>query len=218
MALTYPVSLVIKDRMALVVGGGTVAARKVEGLLAASAQVRVVAPQICPELAALVETGLCAWDERPYETTDLANAQLVLAATDDSAINAQLAHDSTERGIWVNVADCPELCTFYLPSLLRRGELSIAVSTGGLSPLTARHIREELETHYGKELGSYVALLGAWRQRVINTLATEKDRHLFWETVSTSEVQALVSTGQREEAERLLDTLLTAQKLSSNSG
>lgn len=135
---TYPVSLVLQDRAALVVGGGAVATRKVEGLLPAGAHVTVVAPEVTEALRALADAGRCAWRAKAYDAADLSGADIVFVATDDEDVNAQAYRDASGAHLMVNVADRPELCTFFLPSVLRRGKLSIAVSTEGASPLCIR--------------------------------------------------------------------------------
>src|SRR5690349_7151414 len=117
----YPVNLVVAGRACLVVGGGEVAARKVEGLVAAGATVTVVAPQIRPEIVALGVTAVA----RPYDRGDLEGMRLVLVATDDPAVTAQVHADAEEAGIWVNAADEPLHCTFTLPAVVRRGGLTV---------------------------------------------------------------------------------------------
>lgn len=219
---TYPVSLVLQDRAALVVGGGAVATRKVEGLLAAGAAVTVVAPEAADALRALVDVGRCAWRAKAYDAADLRGADIVFVATDDEAVNARAYRDAAEAHLMVNVADRPELCTFFLPSVLRRGKLSIAVSTEGASPLTARRLRRELEERIPEHFEAYLDLLAAWRPRAIATLPDEPARLRFWEQATDGRVQRLVEAADPEAAERLLEELLeksreAAANLSSKS-
>ena len=166
---TYPVSLVLQDRAALVVGGGAVATRKVEGLLAAEAAVTVVAPEVTDALRALADAGRCAWRAKAYDADDLHGADIVFVATDDEDVNARAYRDASEAHLMVNVADRPELCTFFLPSVLRRGKLSIAVSTEGASPLTARRLRKELEeriAYFNQLLSSEEMLRGVLKEEL----------------------------------------------------
>jgi siroheme synthase-like protein len=147
----YPVFLDLTDRPALVVGGGPVAEGKVEGLLAAGANVTVVSPAVTPRLAGWVAAGRIEYLARAYQPGDLAGRRLALVATDAPAVSGAVAAEGRERGIWVNAADEPARCDFILPAVIRRGRLVVAVSTGGASPAAARAIREELEGYLTEE-------------------------------------------------------------------
>ena len=147
----YPVFLDLTDGPVLVVGGGPVAEGKVEGLLAAGANVTVVSPAVTPRLAGWVAAGRIEHLARAYQPGDLAGRRLALVATDDPAVSGAVAAEGRERGIWVNAADEPARCDFILPSVIRRGRLVVAVSTGGASPAAARAIREELEGYLTEE-------------------------------------------------------------------
>jgi siroheme synthase-like protein len=140
-AFDYPIMLDLTDVPVLVVGGGRIAQRKVEGLLRAHADVTVVAPRI--------EDGLRALSvritEKAYEPSDLDHVRLVITATDEAAVNAAVAADATRRGIWVNSADDPANCTFTLPAVARDGDVTVAVATGGASPALSSHLRGEIE-------------------------------------------------------------------------
>ena len=137
MAFDYPVTLDLSGVPVLVVGGGTVALRKIEGLLTSRADVTVVAPRVIDEIHALPVRVLV----RPYHLSDLDNVRLAMTATDDPQVNAGVAADATRRGIWVNAADDPAHCTFTLPAVARDGVVTVAVSTGGASPALASHLR-----------------------------------------------------------------------------
>lgn len=151
-AILYPIFLNLQDRYCVVVGGGKVAGRKVGKLLRARARVKVVSPEIEPDLAkSAVEV-----EQKPYEVGDLAGAVLAFAATDSREVNAAAAREAKELGIPVNVADNPSEGDFALPSTLRRGGLQVAVSTGGASPTLAREIRGELEEMFGPEWAGVV--------------------------------------------------------------
>lgn len=207
MARSYPVSLILEGKRALVVGGGTVAARKVEGLLECEALVTVVAPEATPALRKLADGARCTWHARPYEVADLDGADIVFAATDDEGVNRRVHADAIRARLMVNVADRPELCTFFLPSVLRRGRLSVAVSTEGSSPLSARRIREGLEDRFGDEYAPYLDLLASWRPRVIAELPPER-RGAFWEQAADGRVLAALAAGDTARAEEILETLL----------
>lgn len=153
----YPIFLALAGRPCLVIGGGAVAERKVEGLLAQRAVVTVISPTLTARLEELAADGRIRRLSRAYSPGDLAGYQLAFVATDDAGVNAAVAREGRERGVWVNAADDPEHCDFILPSVLRRGELTVAVATGGASPALSRVIREELEGYFGEE---YAALAG----------------------------------------------------------
>jgi precorrin-2 dehydrogenase / sirohydrochlorin ferrochelatase len=140
MAFDYPVVLDLSGVPVLLVGGGTIASRKAEGLRAAGARVTVVAPDVLDTLAAQVAEVRA----RRYAATDLDGHRLVMTATDDPAVNAQVAADARAAGVWVNSADDPEHCTFILPAVARRGPVVVAVGTGGSSPALARHLRDRI--------------------------------------------------------------------------
>lgn len=151
MSAYYPVFLDLADGPVLVVGGGPVAEGKVEGLLAAGANVTVVSPTVTPRLGGWVTAGRIEHLARAYQPGDLAGRRLALVATDDPAVSGAVAAEGRERGIWVNAADEPARCAFILPAVIRRGRLVVAVSTGGASPAAARAIREELEGYLTEE-------------------------------------------------------------------
>jgi precorrin-2 dehydrogenase / sirohydrochlorin ferrochelatase len=140
MSFGYPVMLDLRDVPVLMVGGGQVAARKVEGLVAAGAAVTVVAPLVRDEVAAMaVEVRL-----RAYTADDIAGHRLVMTATDDPGVNRQVAVDATALGVWVNSADDPQNCSFILPAVTRRGPVVVSVGTDGSSPALARHLRDRI--------------------------------------------------------------------------
>jgi precorrin-2 dehydrogenase / sirohydrochlorin ferrochelatase len=141
-AFDYPIMLDLSGVPVLVVGGGRVALRKVEGLVNAGAVVTVVAPNV---VDAIQQLPGCKTIVRAYEPGDLDRARLVIVATDDPVINAAVSADATVMGIWVNAADDPANCTFTLPAVARDGEVTVAVGTGGASPALASHLRSEIE-------------------------------------------------------------------------
>src|ERR1035437_6605212 len=127
--MSYLVNLALEGRAAVVVGGGEVAARKVQDLLAAKANVTVIAPQVCDRIVALADEKRIVMHGRPYDTGDLAGAFVAIAATDDQDLNARVANDAAAMNVLVNVVDRPALCTFTVPATVRRGDLTLAIST-----------------------------------------------------------------------------------------
>ncbi len=175
---TYPVCLVgLDSRPVIVVGGGAVAARKVQGLLEAGARaVTVISPALAADFVPLVEGGDVTWKARAYEYGDLAGVFLAIAATDDREVNAAVSREAASACCLVNVVDDPDLSTFILPAVVRRGELTVAISTGGASPALARRIRERFEVEIGPEYAVLAALLAELRPLLRETGETAESR------------------------------------------
>jgi len=165
--MSYLVNLALKGRAVAVIGGGEVAARKVEDLLAAKANVTVIAPQICDGIAALADKKLIVAHARPYRTGDLAGAFVAIAATDDENLNARIYGDAAAMNLLVNVVDRPALCTFTVPATVHRGDLTIAIATEGRCPALSGILREELEERYGPEYAELVDVFGELRKKMI---------------------------------------------------
>jgi precorrin-2 dehydrogenase / sirohydrochlorin ferrochelatase len=202
----YVVNLVLDGRPAVVVGGGSIAARKVEDLLAAKARVRVVANEGCAEVRSLADQGLISGDWRPYEASDLDGAFLAIAATDDESVNARVAADAQARNVLVNVVDRPALCTFTLPAVGRRGELTFAVATNGLCPSLSGIIRDEMMGRYGPEYAELVSLFGELRKTMI-VLGWDGQRikETVW-AVYRAGIAEIVATGNRKRLEEFLSS------------
>ncbi len=197
----FPIFLDIKDKHCLVCGGGEVAARKISLLLQAGADVRVVAPEICPDLQTLLGEGRIRVEQRPFQPDDLGDCCLVIAATDDTAVNRSISELANERNIPVNVVDQPELCSFIVPSIIDRSPVVAAVSTGGASPVLARLIRTRLETLIPAGYGRLAELANRFRDKVKARFQSGVDRRLFWEKVLRGGVAERVFSGHMEEAE-----------------
>ena len=202
----YPLFLELAGRACLVVGGGTVAQRKVEGLLEGGAEVTVVSPRLCKGLKTLAQQGhICALTRR-YRRGDLRGKTLVVAATNDPQVNGQVAADAQQQGILVNGVDRPELCSFIVPSVIRRGDLVLAISTGGKSPAVAKRLRRELETWLDSGPGQLLGLAAEVRQEL--RLRGQRPSPSRWQKALDAELMALVKNGKREEARvRLLSAL-----------
>jgi precorrin-2 dehydrogenase/sirohydrochlorin ferrochelatase len=174
---TYPIYLIgMERRRVVVVGGGSVAARKVEGLLEAGARVTVISPILTPELEVLAEARRIAVIGRPYRQGDLAGAFLVIAATNDADVNQAVWREAEQCGCLVNVVDDPAHCNFITPALVRRGEVTLAISTGGASPALARRLREQLEAQVGPEYGELASLLAELRPELRARYREERAR------------------------------------------
>jgi precorrin-2 dehydrogenase / sirohydrochlorin ferrochelatase len=181
----YPVNLVLSGRRVLVVGGGTVALRKVQGLLASGAAVTVVAPAVVDELAALAVT----LERRPYRPGEAGEGyRLVVTATDQVEVN-QMVHDDADRAeVWVNAADDPARCTFTLPAVVRRGTVQLTASTGGASPALSAWLRARLEQEFGAELAA-VAVALAERRRLLQQAGASTET-VDWAPIIDEELDA----------------------------
>jgi len=198
----YPIVVDMTDRPVLVVGGGAVAERKVEGLLAAGARVTVLAPELTPLLQAWADDDRIRHVGRRYRAGDLAGYRVAFAATDDGAVNADVAREARERSVWLNAADDPDHSDFILPSVLRRGDVVVAVTTGGTSPALARAVREELETHV-TEAHALLASVVAEVRRAARQRPNPPDAEA-WRQAIDEGLRRLVAEGRREEATVLL--------------
>jgi precorrin-2 dehydrogenase len=162
-AQLFPLFLKLETRRCLLVGAGTIAEQKLDGLLVSGAEVVVVAPQANGRIRELSEQERITWIERTYQREDLEGVTLVIAATGNAEVNEQVFRDSEANGILCNAVDEPERCHFYYPAVVRRGDLQIAISTNGKSPALAQRIRAELETQFGTEYADWLEWLGTVR-------------------------------------------------------
>ncbi len=163
----YPIFVELKGRPIIVIGGGNVGAEKVRGLLAAEADITVVSPELIDELREHAAAGRIRHVERAYQESDLDGGyEFIMVATDDGAINAQVAAAGKKRGIWVNAADDPKNCDFILPAVIRKGKITLAASTSAASPALARRLREELDAYLTDDMPALADLLAEVRQEV----------------------------------------------------
>ncbi len=206
----YPVVLTeLAARRCVVVGGGSVAARKVEALAAAEVRPVVISPGLCPELEGLVAEGSAEPMRRPYRPGDLAGAALAIAATDDRSVNEAVAREARERGILVNVVDAPELCSFTVPAVIRRRHLLLTISTDGRSPAFARHLRESLEAVVDPAYGDLLDLLADLRPRV-QAEVSPLQQPAVWQRLLDGELLALLrqagATAARARGEEIVES------------
>lgn len=201
-ARPYPVVLLLEGRKVLVVGGGAVAASKVQGLLAAGAIVHVVAAEVREPVRALAVT----WEERPYEPGEVAGYRFVVACTDDPAVNAQVFRDGEEAGIFVNAADDVASCSATLPARFDRGPLLVTVSTSGHSPALAGWLRDRLGEVVGPEHEELLELLSEARAEL--AAAGRSRPPADWRAALDAGMLDLVRTGRSDEARRVLRTAL----------
>jgi len=209
----YPINVNLAHRRCLVVGGGPVAERKVEALLEFGAEVTVIAPELTPSLSQLASGDLVRHIAASYpsdqsDVSDLSDYALVFAATDDREVNKRVFADCRDRGILVNVVDDPELCTFFVPAIVRRDDLIISISTSGKSPAMARRLRERLEKEYGPEYSQLADILGQLRDEVKAKYPNPADRNAACLRILNSDVLALLAQGKDQEAMSLAKSLV----------
>ena len=199
----YPISLNISGRKCVVVGGGEVALRKVKTLLQHGANVEVISPDLCPELARLTESGEISMRNHAYQTGDLAGAFLAIAATDDAVLNRRVAEEARNKSVLVNVVDDAENSDFIVPSYLRRNGLTIAVSTSGQSPALARKIRTRLEKEITSQYGTLTRLIGEVRAEIKREGMKIENNH-WQEALDLDLLLELLKKGGKEKAKAIL--------------
>lgn len=205
----YPVFLEMKDRRCVVIGGGAVAERKVVGLVAVGANVTVISPAITDRLRDMLTQGAIRHVAREYRTGDRAGYDLVFVATDNSEINAAVSNEARLLRIWVNSADDPDHCDFILPAVIRRGDLAVAVSTGGVSPAVTRAIREELDEYFTGDYARFVEVAGEVRSQLREkSISADADA---WNRALQGDFRRLIKEGRAVQAKALLLKTLGAK-------
>ncbi|MGT3162975.1 siroheme synthase CysG [Yersinia enterocolitica] len=201
----------LKRRPVLVVGGGEVAARKIDLLHRAGAQVRVVAQTLSSELEQLHQDGRIHWLALDFLPEQLDEVFLVIAATNDTALNAAVFAAADQRHLLANVVDDQPRCSFIFPSIVDRSPLVVAISSAGQAPVLARILREKLEALLPSSLGDMAAVAGRWRGRVKQHVASMGERRRFWENAFSGRFASLISRGQLAQAEEELQLSLEGQ-------
>lgn len=193
----YPVSLDLTDRRCIIVGGGEVAQRKAERLMECGARVAVVSPSLTPLLEDRKKAGIIDHIDTVYQKEVLRGAFMVIGATDQNDVNADVSRDALSLGILVNIVDDPDKCNFILPSFVQQGDLSIAVSTGGKSPALARKIRQEIQRQYGPEFKILLEIMGALRKKVLAKGHAAEDNKTVFEKLVHSDILQAIRDGNR---------------------
>lgn len=198
----YIACLKLTGRRCLVVGGGEIGLEKVEGLLACSGEVVLIAPTAVPELEQLAAEGSINWEKREYAgKEDLEGVFMVIAATDDTDVNIRVFDEAEERAMLVNVVDVPPLCNFILPAIVRTGPLAIAISTAGASPALAKRMKSEIAGLYGEDHARLAVILNEVRGWAKSTLPTYQDRKAFFEGIVNGEPDPIVLISDEREPE-----------------
>ena len=204
----YTACLDIQGKRSVVVGGGTVARRKIVSLIEAGSNVCVVSPVLESVLEYLAFQKEIEWKQREFKPGDLDGAFIVIAATDQPDVNRQIAALCREKGILCNAVDHPEAGSFIVPSTIERGPLTIAISTAGISPTIASMIRQEMEEAYGEEYGIFLELMATFRPIVQEEFSSPGIRQKIFERMVSSNALSLLREGEREQAQKELEDIL----------
>ena len=205
----FPIVLEMTGRRCLVIGGGVVAERKIAGLLEVGAEVTVISPKVTEAISHWSKNNSIQLTARCYQNGDLSGHELVFVATDDADVNDLVYQEGKNCGAWVNAADDPDRCDFILPAVIRRGDLTVAISTGGASPAATRAIREELDGYFTAEYAQLVQVAAEVRMELKEkSLNADADA---WKSALKGEFRRLIRAGQREQAKEVLLTTLGAK-------
>ena len=196
----FPIFLKLEGRRCLVVGAGTVAEQKILGLIEAEGNVQVVAPQATDLVREWTDSGVIDWQPRTFDVKDLEGKFLVIVATSARELNESIFREAQQRQILCNVVDDPPHCDFYYPSVVRRGDLQIAISTAGHSPALAQRLRRELELQFGPEYGEWLSQLGDVRQKLFAAdIDPEERRRLLHRLASREAFETAIKTSSTGE-------------------
>jgi siroheme synthase-like protein len=206
-----PVFLRLDRRPCLVVGAGTVALAKIESLRAAGAAITVVAPAAIAQVRELASQGVLTWHQRKFETDDLAGAFLVIAATNDSAVNHDVYEEALRRNVLCNAVDDPPNCDFYFGSVVSRGDLQIAISTAGESPALAQRLRREIDAQLAPDLGPWLTELGGLRREVRAATPAGEVRNLLLHELAQRSLCSSSSCPTRRFAQQRVETIQEAE-------
>lgn len=182
----YPVYLAIKDRLCVIIGGGQIAEGKIASLLECGGNIRMIAPEVTEDVQDMADSGVLKLEKREYREGDLEGAFVAIAATDDNAVQRRIKAEAERLGVLLNVADVTHLCDFIAPSVVRKGEVTVAISTAGVSPALARKLRETLEVSRDLAYADMASLLGEVRGELRSEGNIVHPDH--WQTCLTQEL------------------------------
>ena len=210
MAHLFPVFLSLSRKECLVVGGGQVAERKIADLLECEANINVISPTAGDLIRLWSNQGLINWQAREIEENDLDNIFLAFVATNNMHTNQMVVNWCRERGILVNAVDDPPNCDFYVPAVVRRNSLVVAISTEGKSPMFARKLREQLEQLIGEEYGEFVDFLGVQREYIKQAVRDIEERKKIFAALADSDILDLLKAGERERAKERMEQCMSS--------
>jgi len=208
MAKYYPINLMLENKKCLVIGAGAVAERKVKRLLECRAKVWVISLKITPGLNALAKNKKIIFKNRKVNLNDLNGAYLVIAATSNRKMNSAVSSYCRRKGILINVIDSPGECNFILPSIIRKGDLSISISTDGISPALAKKIRQDLQQRFGAEYAKFLRIMKKMRPEALKKIKKLESRKTFFQKALHPEIFALLKRNKEKQARRKLKDIL----------
>jgi len=204
----YPIYLNLKGKRVVIIGGGEVAERKIESLLDTGASITVLSPQVTRHIASLADRKRIELHERAYAHGDCAGAALVFSATDDPEISRAVYKEASALGIFVNTADQPALCSFIMPAVVRRGDIGVAISTGGTCPALAARLRRKISSVIGPEYARLAELLSRTRSEIRGRIRDERERKELHYRILDSDIITLLKKNDQSGAERRLHQII----------
>ncbi|SJZ66655.1 precorrin-2 dehydrogenase/sirohydrochlorin ferrochelatase family protein [Selenihalanaerobacter shriftii] len=207
----YPIALNLDNKSILVVGGGTVAERKVGALLETGADITVVSPELTPKLEEQKDQDLISCERKNYQTADIEDEFLVIGATNSPDVNKQIAEDAFARNLLVNIVDQPEISNFNVPAVVREGALCLSISTGGKSPALSGRIRRELEEGFGVEYDHFLELMGDLRGKIIAKVNKERVRKQIFKDLAYSKAIKYMQEGSYQQAIEIINNILPSE-------
>ena len=207
----YPIFVQLKEKKVVVVGGGNVAHRKVLALLECGAAIHLAGRELVTELEQMVQRREIHFLGKEFEEGFLDRAFMIIAATDDKDLNHHISRCAREKGVLVNAVDQPPDCDFIVPSILRRGDLQIAISTSGKSPALARKIRKGLETKFGQEYETFLAMMGRMRKEILSLGLPQEENSRIFQKIIDADLLENFSDGFSREIEKRLKSILPEQ-------
>jgi len=198
----FPIFLKLRGRRCLIVGGGRISEGKVAGLLSTGAKIKLVSPKVTPQIAAWHRSGRLCWEKRTFRNSDMERVFLVVAATSSSHVHRTIFREAQKRGILCNIVDVPELCDFYYPAVVQRGDLQIAISTAGASPSLAKRLRRQLENEFGPEYANWLKELARKRQKIRKAKLKPAEQVRLLEALAGNEAFSAYQRGIRPKKAR----------------
>jgi len=207
----YPIFIDLSGKRVLVVGGGRVAQRKIETFLHYDAHVSIIAMEITHQLERYVKEGKIIFLGREFNEDAMTGATLVIAATDDPQLNSKISKRAKKMGLPVNAVDQPSDCSFIVPSIVRRGDLQIAVSTAGKSPALAKKLRKELEKQFGAHYEAFLILMGKIREEILEKGLSKEDNHRIFKGLVNSSILKAIETEDWMEVASIVSAILNTR-------